>query len=90
MVKETAEETSNSPIAIRSGFCSGLARAMILRKDEMLGDFEGGGQEKRERFGGGGVDWVELCLTRRLFDDTNTGLQKSLCVGGFAIALKRR
>ena len=61
MVKETAEETSNSPIAIRSGFCSGLARAMILRKDETFGDSEE--EERRDQEngafdgpGGGGVD----------------------------------
>ena len=32
--KETEEETRSSPTAINNGFCSGLARRIILRKEE--------------------------------------------------------
>ena len=32
--KETEEETRSSPTAINNGFCSGLARRTILRKEE--------------------------------------------------------
>jgi hypothetical protein len=33
---DTAEEINNSPIAMDSGFLSGLARAKILRKEDTL------------------------------------------------------
>ena len=36
--KETEEETRSSPTAINNGFCSGLARRMILRKEEEEGE----------------------------------------------------
>lgn len=37
---ETEDETSSSPMAVRRGFFSGLARATTLRKDDVdWGDF---------------------------------------------------
>ena len=38
--KETEEETRSSPTAINNGFCSGLARRMILRKEGEEGEGE--------------------------------------------------
>ena len=35
---ETEEETRSNPTAINNGFCSGLARRMILRKEQEEGE----------------------------------------------------
>lgn len=87
MLIETEDETSSSPIAIPSGFFSGLARDIIERNDDALFDVspddEGRKRDISDRFGFNGASALSFLLSRS-FVGFGTG------VGEFVEACRRQ